>query len=148
VNLLRIGREHINMNKKIILLVLIGVLTILVINLFRSNDNKDSEILALNLPKGVQVTAPIQFTADEKVTAIEFNVVGDIIKVECIDSAFEVIVKTKNGCTLANFNGGSKKGIIGKVTFIQHENTNPLISGILGNSLGNDAKNGVINIEY
>lgn len=144
MNLLRIGREHINMNKKVILAILIfvGILTTLI---FYQN-SRNPEILKLS--SGIEITAPITFKADENVTAIEVNIIGESVMVECISEDFEVIAHTENGCTIANFNGGSKEGVIGNVTFIQNENKNPLVSGVLGNALGNDAKNGVINIEY
>jgi len=144
VNLLRIGREHINMNKKVILAVLIFV-AILVILIFNQS-SRSPEVLKLST--GIEITAPITFKADENVTAIEVNIIGEVVKVECTSEDFEVIAHTESGCTVANFNGGSKEGVIGNVTFIQNENTNPLVSGVLGNALGNDAKNGVINIEY
>ena len=132
------------MNKKVILAILIfvGILTTLIFY----QDSKTPEVLKLST--GIEITAPITFKADENVTAIEVKITGEVVKVECNSEDFEVIEQTKNGCTVANFNGGSKEGVIGNVTFIQNENKNPLVSGVLGNALGNDAKNGVINIEY
>ena len=136
------------MNKKIILLVLISALVILVINLSRNYGNKDSEVLSLNLSKRVQVTAPIQFTASENVTAIEFKVTGDIVKVECVNKDFQTMVTNLDGCVMANFEGGTQSGTIGKITFIQSSSKKPVISGILGNKNGDNAKDSKIYIEY
>lgn len=136
------------MNKKIILLVLISALVILVINLSRNYGNKDSEVLSLNLSKRVQVTAPIQFTASENVTAIEFKVTGDIVKVECVSKDFQTMVTNLDGCVMANFEGGTQSGTIGKITFIQSSSKKPVISGILGNKNGDNAKDSKIYIEY
>ena len=137
------------MNRKwslILIIILAVLLTVFV--LITQSSKKDMQVLELNSVKGVKITAPIQFSASENVTAVDFKVVGDIVGVTCTEGDFKVISKSKNGCVLANFDGGIKSGVVGSVTFIENSSVTPSISAILADSNGDNAQDAKIYIEY
>lgn len=134
------------MNKKNILILL--TVFVLVFSLFLILNTNQKNTSVMSLSDGIKVTAPIQFTASENITAVDFKVSGNVISVDCIQGDFEVISKTNDGCVLANFNGGGESGTLGSVTFIEMNNTKPIITGILANIKGDNAKDAKIYIEY
>jgi len=136
------------MNKKHILLVIVIVVFILVVGVYLKRFQKNATVMGLSIERGVEITAPIQFKADENVTAIEVTVKGDVKEFKCVSKEFEIIIQDETSCTMANFNGGSKSGVIGSVTFVYNKDDKPLVLGELGNADGNDAKNGVVFVEY
>jgi|GEM_PF-4774108 len=134
------------MNKKLILvLILVSVFSFLV---YKITKPKDAEVFVLTSTKGLKITVPIQFSADEKVTAVDFTVTGEILSVECTSAIFIKINAQKFDCAMANFDGGSISGVVGRITFVENNNTKPVVSGFLGNSNGDSAKNGKFYIEY
>ncbi len=137
------------MNRKIsLILIIILAVSLTVFVLITQSSEKDIQVLELNPASGVKITAPIQFTASENVTAVDFKVVGDIVSVTCTEGDFKVISKSKNGCVLANFDGGIKSGVVGSVTFLESSSRKPSINAILADSNGDNAQDAKIYIEY
>lgn len=114
----------------------------------RPNKNSVANIMQLDSVKGLQITVPVKFSADENIIAAEIKITGPIVKIECVKDSMQVIVNEKDACVMGNLEGGAKTGVIANVTFIDNPNEKPIVSGVFRNVDAKEVKNVKLTIEY